>query len=417
MKYMHDKFSELQFGFRPNHRTTDSIFIFKTLINKYLSSYKKKIYVCFVDLRKAFDSIWRKALIYKLYSNGIGKKMTNIIKMMYKNTKSALKEDGMCSDYFEICRGVRQGDSLSPTLFNIYINDIAELFKSQNSCPLTLETSKIGSLLFADDLLLLSESKEGLQNSIDKLSEYCDKWQLTVNCNKTKTMILYPVNSRKKESVSFVFKNTNIESVSQFKFLGNYITDNGSMILSAKQLAQKAMKVLYSIKTHTSNINQLPTKLACHLFDSLVRPLLTYNSEIWYMDIYRTFYNSDSRAKKNNTETDYFNFIDRSIIDRIHTKFCKFTLGLKKGASNLAARSELGRYPVDCFIKTQSLLYEDRLRHIETSHILKECYNVSKTLHFKGIYTWFSYIDHVRNNLDNKIVIISHLIKKITNTD
>ena len=74
MNYMKDKFSELQFGFRPNRRTTDSIFIFKTLINKYLSLYKKKQYICFVDLRKAFDSIWRKALFHKLYSYGVGKK-------------------------------------------------------------------------------------------------------------------------------------------------------------------------------------------------------------------------------------------------------------------------------------------------------------------------------------------------------
>ena len=401
MTHMYDKFSQVQFGFRPNHRTTDSIFIFKTLMNKYLSLNKKPIYVCFVDLRKAFDSVWRKALFYKLLSCGIGKKMVNIIKEMYSNSKSAVKIDGhFYSEYFNIDRGVRQGDSLSPTLFNIYINEISELFVQNSSSPLILESTKIGSLLFADDLLLLSETKEGLQNSLNKLSDYCDKWQLTVNCKKTKTMILS--SGKTKETALFKYKGEIIESVNEFKFLGNCISKNGNLISSAKQLAQKALKVMYSIRSYTSNITQMPANLACHLFDSLVRPILTFNSEIWYMDIYRSYHNSDCRAKQNKIKTDYFHFIDRSIVDGVHTKFCKFTLGVKKYASNLAARAELGRYPIDCFIKTQSLLYEERLFNRETNPLLKECYNVSKMLHLNGIYSWYTYINHIRDELNVK---------------
>ena len=58
-------------------------------------------------------------------------------------------------------------------------------FLSKNcNDPLELTESKIGSLLFADDLIILSKSRTGLQNSLDNLSEYCDKWQLTVNVKK-----------------------------------------------------------------------------------------------------------------------------------------------------------------------------------------------------------------------------------------
>ena len=51
-------------------------------------------------------------------------------------------------------------------------------FNSVESEPPKLVNSNIGSLLFADDLLVISESKEGLQNSINKLSDFCDNWQL-----------------------------------------------------------------------------------------------------------------------------------------------------------------------------------------------------------------------------------------------
>jgi hypothetical protein len=81
-------------------------------------------------------------------------------------------------------KGVRQGDAISPTLFNIFINDIGKIFEQNCNDPLELTESKIGSLLFADDLIILSKSRTGLQNSLDNLSEYCDKWQLTVNVKK-----------------------------------------------------------------------------------------------------------------------------------------------------------------------------------------------------------------------------------------
>ena len=86
IKYMENKFSQEQFGFLPKLRTTDSLFVFKTLINKYLNLKKKPLFICFVDLRKAFDPIWRTALLYKILSQGIGSKMYQVIKNMYSTT-------------------------------------------------------------------------------------------------------------------------------------------------------------------------------------------------------------------------------------------------------------------------------------------------------------------------------------------
>ena len=72
VSFYEDKFADQQFGFRTNHRTTDSIFILKSLITKYLVKEKRKIFACFVDLRRAFDTVWHDGLLYKLMENGIG---------------------------------------------------------------------------------------------------------------------------------------------------------------------------------------------------------------------------------------------------------------------------------------------------------------------------------------------------------
>ena len=178
-------FANQQFGFRGNHRTSDSIFILKTLITKYIYGEKGRIFSCFVDLRRAFDSLWQNGLLYKLKVNNTGQKFHKVIRDMYRSSYSAVKIDNEYTDFFELNRGVKQGDSLSPTLFNCYINDLHNIF--DDSCdPLKLDMSNISSLSFADDLVILSKSHQGLQNALKKLESYCYKWQLTVNTKKQK---------------------------------------------------------------------------------------------------------------------------------------------------------------------------------------------------------------------------------------
>jgi hypothetical protein len=72
-------------------RTADSLFIFKTLIKKYVNLLKKPIDSCFIDLGKAFDLVWRNSLFSKLQSSGIGNKTIKTIRGMYTDTKSSLK--------------------------------------------------------------------------------------------------------------------------------------------------------------------------------------------------------------------------------------------------------------------------------------------------------------------------------------
>ena len=85
--------------------------------------------------------------------------------------------------------GGRQGCPLSPILFNLYVNDLFKALNGKNDTDIFLKQGEpINALMYADDLILISESKEGLQKQINKLSEYCDKWKLEVNVKKSKIM-------------------------------------------------------------------------------------------------------------------------------------------------------------------------------------------------------------------------------------
>ena len=225
MNFYEEKFANQQFGFRTNHRTTDSIFILKSLITKYLVKKKSKMFACFVDLRRAFDTVWHDGILYKLMQNGIGLKFFTIIKDMYKCCQSAVKIDNEYSDFFEIDRGVKQGDSLSPTLFNCFINDIHSIF--DDTCDLLcLQDTSINSLSFADDLVIFSETHTGLQSALDKLGNYCHKWQLTVNIKKTKIMVFQKGNIFTPVP-QFFYKNNPLIVTNEYNYLGNIIDNKG----------------------------------------------------------------------------------------------------------------------------------------------------------------------------------------------
>ena len=112
-------------GFLPNYCTTDHVFTLHTQIYKQTNTDKGKVFSCYVVFKKAFDSIWNEGLLYKLMEGGVGGKTYNNIKSMYTNNKCAVKIGKKHTHFFPQGRGVRQGCSLSPTLFNIYIKELA----------------------------------------------------------------------------------------------------------------------------------------------------------------------------------------------------------------------------------------------------------------------------------------------------
>jgi hypothetical protein len=148
----------------------------------------KKLYCCFVDYKKAFDKINRNKLFFKLSKSGIQGKILNVIRQLYSEVKSCVRFKTELSDFFST-NGVMQGESLSPFLFSLYINDFEGELLS-NVCGLTyLKELALFLLMYADDTVLMAESKEGLQNILDRLHTYCVKWDIEVNVAKTKIVV------------------------------------------------------------------------------------------------------------------------------------------------------------------------------------------------------------------------------------
>ena len=173
-----------QAGFRSNMSTVDNIFVLHGIINHLLNK-GEKLFCAFVHFTKAFDYVVRDIIWFKLIKLGVRGKILDIIRSMYQNVKSKVKYDNSISTSFECSLGVRQGECLSPFLFAMCLNDLEDEFYLKGSNGIDIGMLKIFLLLYADDIINFARSAEELQNNLDHLHEYCNRYKLIVNTSKT----------------------------------------------------------------------------------------------------------------------------------------------------------------------------------------------------------------------------------------
>ena len=123
--------SHYQIEFRRGYRTVDHVFVLDTILNSYFSK-GTKVYVCFVDFSKVYDSVWKNGLLYKLNLNGLSLKFILLIKSMYTELQVAVKLPNGVTPYFSSLVGVRQGRNLSP-IFSTYLSTIFLTFLRMQS--------------------------------------------------------------------------------------------------------------------------------------------------------------------------------------------------------------------------------------------------------------------------------------------
>ena len=170
-------------------RSADHLTIVRFLIEKYALKGGKRLYACFFDLKKAFDTVDRTMLFHKLLNNyHIGGKFLKLLREMYENNKMFIKLAGGLTHPFITTLGVKQGCVLSPLIFNLFINDLPDHFDDQCD-PVMINDQKLNCLMFADDVMVLSQSSSGLKRAIHCTAEFFSKINLSVNLEKTQVMV------------------------------------------------------------------------------------------------------------------------------------------------------------------------------------------------------------------------------------
>ena len=174
---------------------------------------------------------------------GVKGRMWRVIKKIYMSSRSAVLLEGEKSDSFNVDQGVAQGCSLSPILFSVFIND---LLKEVEQVELGIQLSSgktFGGMLFADDFVGVSDSKESVQKLIDVVYSYCSKWRLQTNVIKSAVMVF------SNDTVNGWWKwgEYSLPKVSSYSI---YFSSNGAWDMHIKKLldnGRKKVNQLYKV--------------------------------------------------------------------------------------------------------------------------------------------------------------------------
>ena len=271
-----------QGGFRPQRGCPDQLFTLTELI-KTRRLRGKRTYLCFIDIRKAYDTVWHDGLKAKLLQYGIHGRIYAAICSLYEGCVSTINLGSQLgySDFFPIETGVRQGCILSPLLYSMFINDLAVQLKATVGCGADLgDGSRLSVLLYADDIVLIAEDEAQLSELMDAIHRYSRLWRFDINHGKCGLMRFLPSGSALPTSELRIGDRV-IQWVAQYKYLGVELHAGVPFRLFTARAEASASRAANAVSAMGMWSGKLPATLGDRVYKAMVRPLLEYCSEVW----------------------------------------------------------------------------------------------------------------------------------------
>lgn len=369
--------AEEQNGFRGSRSCIDHIFIMCTILRNR-KSLGKETFLCFIDYKKAFDSVDRNLLMFKLSNIGIVGNMYNAISSLYSNPKSRIILQDYNTEYFDCPAGVKQGDCLSPTLFSIFINNLAKEIKESN-IGVTLDIEDIAGnieeiviniLLYADDIVIFAENEEDLQSLLFIVQIWCEKWRLEVNLSKTN--ILHVRQSKKTRSrFLFLFNKQPVPYCSFYKYLGCNINEHLDFNFTMDMQADSAGRALSSVVTKMIKNKGFPFSIYSILYQACVCSVSQYGSEVFGFDKF------DSTFK-------------------LHLRAARAFLGLPKNVTSYGLVSELDWLLPHFQTQIKMIQYFNRIMSTPSNRLLYKIFTWDRDFNLQeNVPTWSSEVKSI----------------------
>ncbi|RUM93601.1 MAG: hypothetical protein DSZ28_07615 [Thiothrix sp.] len=355
----YDLIAEEQGGFRRGYSTIDNIYILHEVVKQHLNR-KKKLYVAFIDFRKAFDTVRRQALWIALENNGIVGNMANILKGIYESVKSCVRCSKGRTEFFPCPNGLKQGCNLSPTLFLYLVNEITKeiVQKGKHGVQLMPDLTELFLLLFADDIVLIGDTVVGLQNQLNTLVQKAEECGLYINQDKSKVMV-FRLGGHLAHHEKWYVGNTRLEVVNEYKYLGMMFSTKLCTNTSLSDLALRGKSAAIQIIRTLFKLGTVSPEIWFKMFDAQVQPTLLYGAEIWGLSC------SD-------------------IIESVHLFFMKRYLNVSSRTPNTLVYGELGRFPLSVNATIRCVKYWLKILGMPLSRYPRKVYQMLLSRNTEG---------------------------------
>ena len=293
---------------------------------------------------------------------------------------------------------------MSPLIFNLFINDLPDQFDDQCD-PVHLGGQAVHALMFADDVVILSQSADGLRRSIDITVNYFNSIYLDVNFDKSQIMIFNPRGSLLNNHSDHIFQANGhkLKVVKEYTYLGFKFTPSGCASHGAEELFNKSRRSWFSISNMIYKYKRLKTDKAFQIFDQLVTSIGLFNCEYWLPLIIS--------KKCFSNEEGLFSFWETFKLETINQKISRMVLSVHKKSSRLAVLGELGRFPLLIKGICHALKYRASLLKIGTNCLISKAVVEMQSTPDLNCTSWWAKIGKIETLLDIKYSKYSNIDK------
>ena len=273
-----------QGGFRPRRGTVELVAALRMLLSMRVAE-RKRTYACFVDVRKAYDSVWRSALWCKLRDIGANGRVLRLLRQWYTGTSAHVRWGSHTSRPFATEQGVRQGDTISPLLYSIFINGLVQVLNSRFPDAIRVRGTLVVGFFFADDIVLLATSALQLQMMLDAVAEYARTWRFKFNPGLSKTAVIifgrHAVPHKQADQEVWRLGDIEVRRVATYEYLGVVQHEDLKWRPHLQHVLRGARLRLHEIYGIGANRHVLRPRESRLLLLCELMPVLEYAAGVW----------------------------------------------------------------------------------------------------------------------------------------
>lgn len=322
-----------QCGFRPGYGTLDAIFTLQHLVNAAQHA-KRRLYVVFVDFKKAFDKVRRDLLLERCRELGVHGPFLDMLVALYEHVCCQVAVNGELGEVFSTASGTKQGSELSPLLFGLFIELLHYLIKLKlpGAGPV-LSGLQVPDVMYADDVTLLSFDPAEVQQLVDVLDVFCRLFDMEVNLAPHKTCVVCfrPQGLPVPRGFRLVYRGREIALQHEYVYLGVRLHETRGLAGASDALAVSGSKAMHALLARCRRNHLTQFDIKCRMFDVLVEPVLSYASHIWGPQLFVKHLSSRPFGTR---------------ADQVHTSFLRIMTGAIKGISTDVLYRDMHRLPV-----------------------------------------------------------------------